>query len=130
VKVLSERPLRLLVAVNDAANSEDIAREFSRKGFEVRVTSDRAEILRRAFDRSADLYLLQAPADSADMLLFADQLQSSFPNLAGRILFLPECPPSDLGEMVGKLAPVMQFLSHASERFGEPAGRMSPEGSA
>lgn len=130
VKVLSARPLRLLVAVDDEADSEDMAREFSRRGFEVRVTADRAEIVQRALDRSADLYLLRAPTDSADMLLLADQLQSSFPNLAGRILFLPECPPSDLGDMVGKLAPVMIFLSKASERFGEPAGRMSPGGTA
>lgn len=130
MKVLSARPLRLLVAVDDTADPEDMAREFSRRGFEVRVTSSRAEVLRRALDRSADLYLLQGPADSAEMLLLADRLQSSFPNLAGRILFLPQCPPSGYGELVGKLAPVMRFLSQASERFGEPAGRMSPEGRA
>jgi hypothetical protein len=130
VKIPSAHPLRLLVAVDEDSGSEDIAREFISRGFEVRVTSDRREILARARDRSADLFLLRAPAASAEMLLLGEKLQSLHPDLAGRILFLPECSPGSLGDMVGKLAPVMQFLSRASDRFGPAAGRVSPEASA
>ena len=124
------RPLRLMVAVDDDHDTDDLAREFSRKGFDVRVTSNRAEVMQRARDNSADLFVLRTSAHSADMLLLAEQLQSVYPGLAGRILFLPKDSAKSIRRLVGELAPVMHFLRQASERLGGGSVPSRREGSA
>ncbi len=120
MQATQSRPLQLMVIAGEENDPDRIKSEFARHGFDCEVSTDRAEALRRAGNDSADLYLLQGPQDQADMLLLADQLQSRYPDLAGRILFLPDDPSSSLQEMVGKLAPVMKFLARASGRIGSP----------
>lgn len=120
MKATQSRPLQLMVIAGEENDPNRIRLEFARHGFDCEVSSDRTEALRRAGNDSADLFLLQGPQDQADMLLLADQLQSRYPNLAGRILFLPDDPASTLDEMVGRLAPVMKFLARASGRIGSP----------
>ncbi|MBI4161446.1 MAG: hypothetical protein HY509_03255 [Acidobacteria bacterium] len=121
------RPLRVLLGCGDP---DGIAREFARRGFEVRIAADRAEVLQGARDRSADLFLLHGPCDSAETLLLADQLQTIFPGLAGRILLIPEGPPVRPGEVAERLTPVLRFLAAASDRLGSGEGRCAREGRA
>ena len=125
-------PLRLMVGTGDQNKEKGMAAKLAARGFEVSMASGPGEIFKRVREKTFDFLVLPTSPLQADMFLLAEQLQAYFPQLSGRIFFLPEVPPEAEDRLVGNLAGLMKMFSRLSlepSGTGRSGGGPSKEGS-